>query len=193
MAQINLLKQPTSKTTLALPKVFVWVALFVFVGSVVYYAYLSVLIKKAKAETADFQLKIDSDKQEVLTIPQKDEIFTRQLQLKTLSGLIAKHIYWSQLFPKLASVTFNTATYSALRIGSDNSIVLSGIVPSIEDFDLYLQVFDQPDVYKYFNHVKISSFVKVQNKNTTSIKFEATIQYDPAIVQYLDPNKKASK
>jgi hypothetical protein len=194
MAQINLLKQQTSKTTVALPKVFVGLMVVILLGLGGYYFYLNSQIKKIADDTLVVQTKLTKDKQLASSVPNRDEILLRQQQIKILKDLITKHIYWSQIFPSLSKVTYNTASYSSMRIGGNNTLILSGSVPSVEDLDLYLQVFDLPQVYKFFNHVRISAFTKQQDKNNvTSIKFEATLQYDPSIIQYVDPNKPVTK
>src|SRR6185503_8986060 len=111
MPQINLLKQTATKSPLPTGKISAWVMLLVLVGSLGYYGFLFIQLKTANADITSLQSQISTDQQAAATIPNKNELFTRQLQLKSLDGLISKHVYWSQVLPSLAQVTLKTASY----------------------------------------------------------------------------------
>lgn len=186
MAQINLLKQPTQASDLweKLPKFLVRGLAVILVFLVGYYGWLYFQSKKIDGEIIDLQSKINTDAQAAFNAPRRAELLTRQLQLKDLNSLIAAHVYFSKLMPKLAKATLSDASYSSLKVGQDGLLVLSVHVSSLENLDRYLQVFDLPDVNKYFSDVRISSYHKVQGKDSTGISFQITMKYNGGIISY---------
>ena len=195
MSQINLLKQPSSSRTQFNPKLLESVLIIVLVGLIVYYGYLYFQSKATDSKIAYVQIQISQETQQALANPKREELITRQEQLKNLSTLISGHVYWSQILPALASSTLTSASYSNLQINSDGTLALSASVPSLRDLDTYLQVFDLPQVNKYFSNVKISSFSTVQKLNASSVQFQVTMNYNPSLIQYIPPanaNKAAS-
>lgn len=185
MAQINLLKQPSVSHTQSAAKIFEWVFVAILLGLIAYYAWLFYQSKKIDTNIILTQQSITQQTQQALSVPQRPELITRQEQLKNYSNLISQHAYWSQILPVIASSTLNTITYSDLNIAQDGTLALSASAPTIEDLDLYLQVFDLPSVYKYFSNVKVSSFSKVQNTSGSSVKFQVTMNYDPSLTKFV--------
>jgi hypothetical protein len=187
VSQINLLKQPSESHSGATPKIFEWILIVVLGGLIVYYGWLYFASNQADKNITATEIVIDQETQKALSAPQRQELITRQEQLKNLASLISSHVYWSQILPKLAQSTLKTATYSDLQINPDGTLTLSATVPTLADLDIYLQVFDLPAVNKYFSNVKISSFAKVQNLTSSAIKFQVTMNYDPSIINYSPP------
>jgi hypothetical protein len=184
MPQINLLKQAPVNYSQATFKILEGILLAVLLGLVAYYGWLYLQSKAVDSKITSTEININQDTQKALATPGREELIVRQEQLKNLATLIASHVYFSQILPKLAQSTLSTASYSDLEIPGDGTLSLVATVPTIEDLDNYLQVFNLPQVYKYFSNVKISSFAKVQNLNSTSIRFQVTMNYDPSIIQY---------
>lgn len=191
MAQINLLKQSASAGHAweTGPKIFVRIFVALLIALVAYYAWLFFSIKNAAAQIVTLQNQISADKQTALSTPDRDQLLTRQLQIKDLQGIIAGHLYWSQLFKPLADVTLKTASYSSLRVGTDGGLTMNVTVPTLTDLDKYMQVFDLPQFNKNFSEVHISGFNKIQGKNSTAIQFSVKMKYEQALIKYQDPNQ----
>jgi hypothetical protein len=193
MAQINLLKQSSTGGDLEknVPKFLIWVFLVVLVLLLSYYGWLFFESKSIDNKIAAAQTQIQSDSQTALADKGRGELLTRQQQLQSLSGLIAAHIYWSQLFKPLADATLKNASYSSLTVGTDNDLTLSVTVPTLQDMDKFMQVFNLPEFDQNFSDIRIGGFTKSQDKNSTSIKFEVKMQYNPKIIQYQSPSNNA--
>lgn len=190
MAQINLLKQSSTAPNLwvIVPKILVRLLLVVLVGILGYYGWLYFASKSVDKTILNTQNQIRADQQAALSVPGRDEVLTRQAQIKAFDDLVSQHVYWSQLFPRLAKSTFNKATYLSLKVGgADGVVTLNVNVNSLEDLDRYLQVFDLPEVSKYFNNVRVGAYHKIQGKGMTSYGFEVNMNYNSSIIQYIDP------
>lgn len=191
MAQINLLKQNTAASgnfKNNIPNILIRLFLAVLPLLFVYYGWLFIDSKSTDNKIAAAQTKINNDRATALAAKNRSELLTRQLQLKSLGGLIGSHIYWSQLFQPLAASTLKLSSYSTLRVGSGDDLTLSATVPSLSDLDKYMQIFDLPQFNQNFSDVRIGGFSKAQDKNSTSIKFEVRMKYDPKIIEYKSTN-----
>ena len=186
MAQINLLKQSTGPKDYKqiTNKVLVWVFLAVFVGLIGYYGYLFFQSYQYSSQTTQIQAKITSDNAAALAVPGREELLTRQLQIKTLQSLIASHLYWSQIFAPLACVTLKKASYSSLKVGQGQDMILTTTVPDLNSLDEYEQVFNYPEFNKYFYNIDIEGFSKIQEQNSSAIQFVVDMQFDPSLAQY---------
>lgn len=193
MAQINLLKQTDSSqhSWEIIPKIFARLFLLILVLLVVYYAWIVISYGKTENNIAKTQAKINSDRAAAMSLANRNEVLTRQLQLKTQADLISKHIYFSQLFPELARVTLKTASYSSLQAVSDGTMTLNASVPSVDDLDKYLQVFDLPAFNQNFSDIKIGGFHKTPSTSggPTILNFSVKMQYNPALIQYKDSSQ----
>jgi hypothetical protein len=191
MAQINLLKQTNTTHNYgnATAKILVRVLLVVLVGLLAYYAWLFIDLKKTNADIAAMEEKVIGEKQAVLDIKNRNQLYTRQMQVQNLEKLVGAHTYWSGFFPEIARVTLKTAGYKNLTVRSDGTLVLGAVVPTLADLAKYMQVFDHPDFNKNFSNVKIGSFSQVQNDEATTIEFQVNMDFDPAIIQYQQPKQ----
>jgi hypothetical protein len=189
VAQINLLKQSStaSNTWDNLPKILARLLIFVLIILVGYYAWLVIDTQSIASKTTSTQAEINLDKQKALSTAGRGEVLTRQLQLKDFQDLLAQHLYWSQLMPVIADATLKKATYSSLKVDGEGLLTLAVNVPTLEDLDKYLQVFDLPQVNKYFSNVRISSYRKVQGPNSTGIAFEVNMNYNKSVIKYNAP------
>lgn len=186
MAQINLLKQTTSSTNAweIIPKILVKVLLLVLVLVLAYYAWLFISFNKTVKDIENTKSDIEKIRSTSLNVAGRNEVLTRQLQIKALNEAVNSHIYWSQLMPKLAAVTLKTASYTSMRVNNTGLLTLVVNVPDLESLDKYLQVFNLPEVNKNFSNVLISGYHKVQGENANSINFEVSMKFNPAIIQY---------
>lgn len=190
MPQINLLKQTRNADSFLAesPKIIVRIFLVILLALAGYYVWLFVDLNKTNNTLAETQSKINADKQKALNIKKRDEILTRQLQLKALAGIINQHTYLSQLMPEVATVTLKKANYHNLSADSSGVLSLDVTVPSIDDMDKYMQVFDLPIFNENFSDIRIGGFNTVQGKDSSSVHFQVSMKFNPAIIQY-----KASK
>ncbi len=190
MAQINLLKQKTVSENLweTLPGIFLKLLLVVALGVLAYYAWLYIKINKVNAEITTIKEQNAKNLSTAFSLGQRDEVLSRQAQLKEFSSLVDKHVYWSHLLPEVAKVTLKTASYSSLRGVADGSMTLSVAVPSLNDLDKYLQVFDQPQFNKNFSDVKMGGFHKLVEEGTAMVKFDVQLKYNPNLLLYQSAN-----
>jgi hypothetical protein len=186
MAQINLLKQTSTPYDFKEtgPKILSKVFLVILAALVIYYAWLFFDSKSIDGKITQAQAQIASDQQKVTSIQGRDELLTRQLQIKNLQALIAAHVYWSQLFPELARVTLKTASYTTLKVGLSDDLTLGVTVPSLSDLDKYMQIFDLSQFNQNFSDIRINGFNKVQGVSSTAVQFQVSMTYNPSLIQY---------
>jgi Tfp pilus assembly protein PilN len=189
MAQINLLKQNNNNGLLASfsPKMLTIIFGVVFLCILGYYGFLFFQDRQINSQINDVSAEIESVHQKALAVKEKDELYTRQQQVKSLKELLPSHLYWSQFFEPLARATLKNAKYSAIKITPPNAVSLTVAVPSLEDMDKYLQVFDNADLNKYFSNVRIGGYNKIQGDTATStqqIQFSVQMNFNPEIMNY---------
>lgn len=189
MAQINLLKQNTDGGVFKQfsPKILVQVLAGVLIILLGYYGFLFFQSKSTDNKIGETQRQIENYRQDALNVPNKEELFVRQQQIKSLKELIGGHLYWSQIFKPLAEVTLKNAKYSSIKVTSANSINLNVKVPSLADLDKYTQVFNLPEINKNFSNIRIGSYSKSQNATSTSIQFSVQMDYNPQLLIYQSP------
>ncbi len=187
MAQINLLKQQKQTTGDAVQKAATAatrILALLLVAVLVYYGYLYYQAKTKTTQVNELTAQIAKDQKELDSIPGKNELYTRQQQLSQLMSIVSNHSYWSSLMPALAKVTLKTAYYSSLKAQSDGTIAVTVTVPTTEDLDKFLQVFDLPEYYNNFYNIKVSSIGKNQVGNSLMTQFNVSMQYNPSLLKY---------
>ena len=191
MSQINLLKQSGQESNLKRfsPKIIAEILLGVLLLIGVYYCYLFFRVKSVEGKIAKTQVEIENINKQALGVKGREELFTRQQQIKTLSGLVEGQEYWSKFFPALAKVTLKTASYISLRAGPDTTVTMAVTVPKLEDVDKYLQVFNLDDFNKNFSNVRIGGYNKVQSELpggalSSTYEFRILMDFDPSIIKY---------
>jgi len=196
VAQINLLKQNSSNTSLDIgknvPKILVRAALVILVALAGYYGWLYFKSKSIEGQTSALKIKMDNEVRTGLGQADRNEVLTRQLQIKTLSGLIPAHLYWSQLFQPLADATLKNASYTNFETNANGTISLDVSVPSLEDLDKFLQVFNLADYNKNFSDVMLGGYTKADGKNgSKSYNFQVKLKFNPQLIQYKNTNSNA--
>lgn len=191
MAQINLLKQSggTGNFSNLLPKIIVRLFALVLAALIGYYVWLFIDLNNVNKQIAQAQDKTNNDRQVVSSITNRSELYTRQLQLKNLQGLISKHVYWSQLLPEIARVTLKSASYKNLNVSDKGDLLLNVSVPTLIDLAKYMEIFDIADYNKNFDNIRVGGFSQVQDKGVTSIQFQVSMKFNPQIIQYQEPKK----
>lgn len=186
MAQINLLKQQkesTSDILQTVTSISVKVLAFALLAVVVYYGYLYFNARAKTKKISDIQATIAAEQKDLGDPAERSKLFTRQQQLQELMKLVSSHPYWSSLLPVLAKSTLNSANYMKIQALTDGTLSLSVTVPSNEDLDKYLQVFDLPQFYNNFYDIRIGSISKTQVGNTLMTQFDVTMKFNTAILQ----------
>lgn len=186
VAQINLLKQNTSSTGFwdSFPALLAKLLIAVLVLVVIYYGWLFWKSGQNVKQATDLQDKMASERSTALGLQQRNEVLTRQNQLQQYGNLEAKHVYWSNLLPALASSTLQSATYNSLKASPDGTITLDVIVPNLQELDKYLQVFDLPLYDQNFSNVRISAYHKVESKAGSGLEFEVRFDFNPSLITY---------
>jgi hypothetical protein len=197
VAQINLLKQNTTNSfdfSRSIPKILVRLFLVVLLCLLGYYGWLYFQVKKIDSDTIALNAKMAGEVSLALGTTDRNELLTRQLQIKTLSGLISSHLYWSQILKPLADATLQTATYTSIETLDDGTLSISGSVPSYEELEKYLQAFNLSDVYQNFSDVLLGGYVKNIGKtpDSSNVNFQVIIKYNPDLIQYKPSNNNAS-
>lgn len=186
MAEINLLKQNKTdfvKNFQALSAL-VYALIVVIIGIFSYYGWLVYDFKKVEKQIVLTQEKITQQKQALSAIPKRDEILTRQAQVKELDALINKHVYWSKIIPALAKITLKEAKYLSFQAGEDGSISLSVRVPNMVELDKFFQAFNISKLNKYFSDLKIGGITKLITKEGEFVSVDVKLFYNKDLLKY---------
>lgn len=186
MAQINLLKQnqPSSFSRFGIFPILNYVAIAGILALLGFYGWEYFQNKQADKKNQELASVILQQKQELSSISNRDELFSRQAQLKGYDELIAAHPYWSQVLPELAKVTLKRASYMSIKIDNQGIMDLSVQVPTMADLEKFLQVFDSAKLNKYFRDLRISGISKIQDEAENYIKVDVQLKYDASLLNY---------
>lgn len=182
MAEINLLDSQTHSSEIkAQGKLWLLrIVTLVFAAAVLGYIGLLIFgfitdrnINTKKSEVAQYQSEFKNNKQ-------REELLTRQGQLKNANQLLAAHKYWSPLLPELARVTLTSAKYTSISADAKGGLELTVTTPSYSDAEKFLQVFDLPEYNKQFSNVKVMALTKAQQGNAlqTTMRLHLTVSSD---------------
>lgn len=191
MPQINLLKQKTVYQNFweFFPPFLVKFLILVVLILAGFYVWKFVQAKNLDAQIQNEQQSLSDMTKKAGNVPNRDEIYTRQIQLSQFNQLLSKHLYWSNFLPALAKATLKSATYSSISMTKDGSLMLTATVPDLDSVDEYLQVFDQPEIYTNFYNLRMGAFRKVETAGGESYQFDAQLNFNPGLLQYQDNNK----
>lgn len=167
-----------------LPGIFVKIMLVAALGVLAYYGWLVMQNKKVVKEVAEIKAEHAQNIATAMNLKKRDEVLTRQAQLKEFNSLLAGHLYWSNVLPELAKVTLKYAKYTNLRASADGTLELGVTVPTLDDLDKYLQVFDQAKFNENFSDIRIGGFSKVTDETGSQIKFDARMKYNGNLLKY---------
>lgn len=179
MADINLLDNPSGASQIR-QKGAKWASRIVglvLLLSLLAYGFLFYRSWSLNNKIEESQAKIDEYKADFKNNEQREELLTRQEQLKNANQLIEKHMYWSALLPELAKVTLTSAKYTTIQTNSEGILDLTITVPSYTEAEKYLQVFDLPEYNKNFSNVRVKSLTKTQQDDLlkTTLNIELTL------------------
>ncbi|MDE2311926.1 MAG: hypothetical protein KGJ93_02440 [Patescibacteria group bacterium] len=186
MAQINLLKQKSPSENLAgvLPKIIANVLVAAVLGLGVYYGWLWYRISQTEHAISSGQQALAKAAESVKDISGREEVYTRQAQLKQYNTLVAGHLYWSHLFPALAAATLKGSSYSSMRVTSEGTLQLSVTLSDLNAVDKYIQVFDQPQFNKYFSNLVVNGLKRTGIGPDSPYDLEARLTFDKSLLNY---------
>ncbi len=133
-------------------------------------------IAKEKTEIAQYQADIKDNQQ-------RQELLTRQGQLKNVNQLLASHKYWSPVLPELARVTLTSAKYTSITADAKGELELTVITPSYAEAEKYLQVFDLPEYNKQFSNVKVMALTKAQVGDLLQTTMRLRLTLNPSFLK----------
>ncbi|MBL8029782.1 MAG: hypothetical protein JNN11_00875 [Candidatus Doudnabacteria bacterium] len=184
MAEINLLKNPSgnASTWQTAASVLVKVLVFLAVGVVAYYVFLYFKLESAKDEVVMVENNIVENKKAALNMPGREELLSRQLQLKEFAAVTAGHAYYSKFLPALAKVTLKNAYFTNISLNNQGKMSMQAVVPTLLDLDKFLQVFNDPLVSSNFYNVRLGGFTKAEDQNGPVYTFNIQLDFNPAIL-----------
>lgn len=179
MPDINLLQTPGAQVATQSHRGSHFLARLLMVALVavlLVYGYLQYSQWSAKKDIAETNAAIATAQAEALQNKSRNEVLTRQGQVKELDTLIKSHMYWSYLLPELARVTLRSAQYTDIEANGAGKLNLTVTLPSYEELEKFMQIFDLPEYNKEFSNVKILSISKTQqiDKIQTLVQLELT-------------------
>jgi cell division protein FtsB len=189
MVDINLLGSQ-KKTTEYSKTISSFIAMALAVALVlvlIYYAYLFIGGRRTAAHITTLQEEITAAEAKIQSNVDKNELFTRQAQLKDLSVLLKDHIYWSALVPELARTTLRSAAFTSFSLKENGDVSMIVDVPSYAELDKFLQVFDLPEFNQNVSNVRVQSVVKVQRENSLRINAKVEFSYRISALKKTSP------
>ncbi len=188
MADINLLQpeQVSAATIIGRGQYVVSrILMIIMVVLLAGYAYLFIDLRSTNSSLSTTKEKIASAQGEALNNKDRNELITRQGQLKELDNLIKGHLSWSYLLPELARVTLKSAKYTNIDADASGKLDLTIALSSYEDLEKFLQIFDLPEYNEQFSDVKVLSITKTQQADTgtteTTVKLQ--LKFNPTFIK----------
>lgn len=142
-----------------------------------YYGFLIYKGSKIASDTEAVNVEIGELQNKLLTDPNRNELLTRQSQLKDLQRLAKNHFYWSILLKELPKMNLKTASLLNFTANGQAQASLVVAVPSYADLDKFMQVFDRPEVNKTFTDIKIKSVTKTEQESKLLIKAKIELKH----------------
>lgn len=187
MAQINLLSSNTSasksNTGEVILKLSVKILAVVLGAVVLYYGWLLLSSHRTNLSTESNKKRIIEAQTEISGRKERQELIVRQGQLSALNGLLQNHVYWSNLFPKLAEATLNTVSYLSFSADDQGKGTMTVSVPSYAELDKFLQVFDLQQFNENFSNIRISSISRSQKGSTLETRAEIQFNYNNSLIK----------
>lgn len=186
MAEINLLKQtsPTQNFSKHIPSLLV--KLFIVIGVVVlgFYVWMNIQTKVMDKKISELAEDIVNQKKSALSLAQRDELITKQSQLKEYVGLASTQTYFSGIFEPLAQQTYKNSKYLTMKATADGSVTLKATAPSLQDLHKIFQMFNTEGFMKNFSNVKVGAFFKSKTSdNNDEYLFDIRMNYNTEIIK----------
>jgi cell division protein FtsB len=185
MADINLLEKRTTYSQVKErgKRWFLRIVTLVFVLTLALYGYLFFSQWNAEKQIAEHQSVIAKAQSELENNQQREELITRQAQVKKANQLLNDHLFWSGLLPELARVTLTQAQYSSVEISKTGDIFLTVTVPNYEEAEKFLQVFDLPEYNQQFSNVRILALGRAEKNNVLQTTMRLQLTFNPSLLK----------
>lgn len=186
MSEINLLGSDSSGSSVnsgVLSKVVARVVFFLLFLSVSTYIVLSVVNYTTNRSLETAQKQIQAVQAQALGNKDRNELVTRQEQLKELDTLVDNHVYWSYLLPELARITLKSASYTEITAKADGKMQLSVVLPSYADIEKFMQIFDLPQYNQQFSNVRIVGIDNTQSGSAIQTKLRLELTFNPSYIK----------
>ena len=121
--------------------------------------------------------RIGQAQKALLNDPNRNELLTRQSQLRDLDSLTKNHFYWSILLKALPKMDLRSAVLESFTADSQGMATMVVSVSSYADLDKFLQVFNFDDVNKTFGDIQIRSVSKTEQDGVTAIKAKIQLRH----------------
>jgi len=186
MSEINLLQnegKSGGENTGLIARLVSRLLILLLVLALLGYAGLYVYNMMTTKKLATVKDSVKADQSEALSNKDRNELVTRQEQMLQLKTFVDNHLYWSYLLPELARVTLKSAKYTAIEAHSDGNLNLSVTLPSYQEIDKYLQIFDLPEYNQQFSNVRIVNLSNVQTKDSVETQVELQLTFNPSYIK----------
>lgn len=186
MADINLLQSEShdiGSEVSNIARIFARLLVIVVALAIVAYGVMYFFDWSAQKSLEQTKASIQTKQSEIMANKDRNELVTRQEQLQQLETLIDNHLYWSYLMPELARVTLKSGRYANIEATSDGKLNLTVNLPSYEDVEKYLQIFDLPEYNQQFSNVRIVNINKVQTDTSIEIQLTVQLTFNPAFIK----------
>lgn len=164
-------------------RIFARLLFVVMIFTFVAYGVLFFFNWSAESSLSKVTSSIQVKQAEIINNKDRNELITRQEQLAELETLIDKHVYWSYLMPELARVTLKSGRYTNIEANSAGKLNLSVNLPSYEDVEKFLQIFDLPEYNQQFSNVRIVSIGKTQTGTAIETQLTVQLTFNPAFIK----------
>lgn len=186
MSEINLLRNDQSEDRfdagfVALTVARILLAIVVLIIAV--YAILFFLNWRNTGKLTEVKAKVETVQAEILNNEDRNEVITRQEQIKELDALIGKHVYWSYLFPELARVTLRSATFTQIEADREGLLTMTANLPNYADIEKFMQIFDLPEYNQQFSNVRILSISTVQSEDVIRTQVRLQLMFNPEYIK----------
>jgi hypothetical protein len=186
VAEINLLKRSSSSANIVKSIPSLLVKFLLLIGLVVlgFYIWLNVQERALNTKATARSQETLQKKKDALVMDKRDELLTRQRQLKEYYSLLSNQTYFSQIFEHLAKQTYKNSKYLSLKASADGVVALTTIVPSLQDLDKIFQMFNSEKFMDTFSNAKVGGFYKNKtDAGTDEYKFEIKMDFKPEIIK----------
>ncbi len=189
MAQINLLgsQEKSINYAKAVSSFIAKILAVLLVLLLAYYAFLFISGRTQQSKIVKLEQEISAVEKNIQTNTDKNLVFTRQAQLKDLGQLARRHLYWSGIVPELARVTLRTSGYTSFLAKDNGDVSMIVDVPSYQELDKFLQVFDKSEYNQQVSNIRIESITKVQQEDTLRISAKIVFSYKTDSLKKLNP------
>ena len=186
MSDINLLQSRIEEggvNSSSFARIVARILMLLVIAAVVVYIALLVNGWHTKNKLTELNNKIETVQASAIGNKDRIELVTRQEQLSELETLIDNHTYWSYLLPELTRVTLKTAKYTEIDAEDNGKLTLTANLPSYEEIEKFLQIFDLPEYNQQFSNVKIMGISRVVSETSVATQLRLELIFNPEYIK----------